>query len=625
MKRIIVLAALLAASAAFAQWVGGGYRDTGYGSRGASYQAGGVEQVDTVRVLSRDSVFPNTAAMAAGYFTTADTSDVVNQGNGGQAVKWGYTSSTASRVDSVWYRADKRDYLLITTGLAEDDHSLGTTSYHAYVWFSANGLEPGMKVESASVIFNLAYGGAATIADGGFMAARLDTISTDYRITGSNVSVYQGAGADTARFNFSFNHVNKTATEAWSPLISARLDRHDWGPRSGDLVGPGTYAAGTSFKLDVTDAVQQACDNAMTDPTVLTRGLLFTIYNSAGLGNYYIAAGSDPTWVGAVNGKGCPVFMATATTRRGAKPWSGVRVPIAFTFDDQYDVQIGYYNAMAAAGKTFDWAIYDAALSNASIDSLYALRADSIYVIHHSKTHPAMGTLTGDEIDPELARMWLMADLTGVTAADTLGVIDWAWPAGAGDPDKSIEVASRLIDYGYRSARGFGSGWDALSLAHEYETYLSWSGWVNRYNIRASNAALLFETVGGTGGAANTTDQITEELGDLIDLHYTNYGRAALILYGHKYDAAPADFISRAGLTHVINTAATLNSCEVMSYAEILNRRLGGAIVKTPAQVAAGRGVGADSNAVQNFAAHQDSAYAADEDAGYLQMWIGPK
>jgi len=623
MRRIAALAVIAFGAIAVMGSGGGSYQGGSYGSRGASYQSGGVAKVDTVRVLSRDSVFPNTAAMAAGYFTTADTSDVVNQGGGGQAVKWGYTSNNASRVDSVWYRADKRDYLLITTGLAEDDHSLGTTSYHAYVWFSSNGLEPGMKIESASVIFNLAYGGGVTIPAGGFIAARLDTISTDYRITGSNASVYQGAGADTARFDCSFNHVNKTATEAWDPLISARLDRHDWGPRSDSIVGPGEYLAGASFKLDVTDAVQQACDNAVADPTILTRGLLFTIYNSAGLGNYYIAAGSDPAFVRL--GGGCPAFIATATTRRGARPWNGERVPIAFTFDDQADVQIGYYNAMAAAGKSFDWAIYDAALSNGSIDSLYALRADSIYVIHHSKTHTSLGTLTGDEIDPELARGWLMTDLTGVTAADTLGVIDWSWPAGVATPYKSIEVASRLIDYGYRSARGFGAGWDALSVAQEYETYLSWSGWVNRYNIRATNAALLFETVGGTGGAANTTAQITEELGDLIDKHYTDYGRAAMIIYGHRYDTSPTDFISRAGLTHVINTAAALNSCEVMSYAEILNRRFSGATVKTPAQVEAGRGVGADSNAIQTLAAHQDSAYTADEDANYLQMWIGPK
>ena len=46
-----------------------------------------------------------------------------------------------------------------------------------------------------------------------------------------------------------------------------------------------------------------------------------------------------------------------------------------------------------------------------------------------------------------------------------------------------------------------------------------------------------------------TASQIADELGDFVDLYYTNYGKAALVIYAHWYDPgddATASWVSEA-------------------------------------------------------------------------------
>jgi hypothetical protein len=590
------------------------------GLKTALNRSGGGAPADTIRIVSRDRLFPNTAARAAGYVTAADTvGAIINQGSAGQAVRWGHVNKGAPT--TVYYDASspyQNYYISCAIARPEDDTAWQATAALGFIWVSANGLTNGDKIESAYLMFNVAAFESFIVAADCYVAARLDTNSADYAMVASSIVGY-GADTDTARMDISWDEVDATANTAWVPDLDDRTDRHDFGPRSDTVIGPGTYAAATCLRLNVTDAVQQVSDNG-----TLGRGMLFVIYGApfAQTDIALFAAGDYGPYVGAGQAKGCPTFIATATSRRGPREWGGVaRAPLVFTFDDQYPVQSGYFSALEALGKTFDVAVYRNAVNVFTwVDSLYTLKPDPFYLIHHSYRHPSVGGLTGAALDSQLTRAWMPVEFTGFTAADTLGVVDWAWPGGGAAPVKSLAAASRCVDFGYRSARGFNAGWLLGQPGFEYETYLGWGNWANPYAIKATGAPALFGV-----GAANSEAQLAEELGDLIDLHYTDYGKAPIIIYGHKYDAAPADYISPAALTYLTNLAATLNSTEVMSYSDVLSLRLNGAVHKTPAQVVAGRGVSADSNAIQTFAAHMDSAYTADSDANYLQMWIGPK
>lgn len=623
MKRAIVAAALLCGLLL----MGGAIRpdrDPGLGGPlGVGFNASTVK-VDTVRIVTQTTTLRNTAARVAGYITARDTVGAVNNSadNGG-TVRWGWmqrsNSSTAPGDSNQVQYITPNYYFSARGGTGEDDAGLDNPGIVGLVWVSANGLPNGSKINKAQLIVNLSAFGGTTIGAGQYLAARLDTVSTDYRILNNHLN---------GRFRASWTKVDSIGGLAWNPTLSSRRDRHDFGPRSDNIIGPGTYGDGAALRFLVTDAVQQASDNG-----TLGRGLLFMIYGSSGVGTVTLCGGTNTTYCGpgANNGKGLPIFTAISSSRRGEREWGGVRVPIALTFDDQYDVQVGYFTAMEAGTKTFDAAIYNNAMAaHTWVDSLHTLKPTWMNFIHHTKTHPSMGNLTGEAIDPELTRKWMMTTLTGYTAADTAGILDWAWPGGGASPVKSLEVMSRLYDFGYRSGRGFGAGWLAAQAGAEYETYLGWSNWVNKYQIKATGATSLFGS-----GAAFTDAQMDEELGDLIDQHYTDYGKAAIIIYGHRYDSAPADYISPAGISHLIAKTNALNSAKVMSYKWILDRRFAGVSPVAADRIAewvsagnytdVGRGVSVDSNAIQKYAAHQDSAYEASSNANLLKMWIAPK
>lgn len=629
MKRTITLAlALLCAGVAVAQWTVG-YSNSGYSSRGAAYDAGGAANRE-IRVLSRTTTFPNSAAVAAGY-VEADSSYYThyNKGAAGEAVRWGYFYKGSP--DSVYYAPTaNNDYRIMTTAISvEDDIVWQSVSFFGFLWFDCTGLEPGMKVRSSGFVANAGLFASQIVNAGCFLAARLDTNSADYgMLTGNSAGRF--ANNDAARFDVTFNKLDKGAGTDWSPTLANRDDRHDFGPRSNNVIGPGTYTTGTAIYFDMTDAVQLACDMAIETPAILTRGFLVHVYGfipvSGTARNFEFCAGNYPG-IG-TSGKGNPVFVAEGTTLRGPQRWDGIPAPVIAIFDDVYSQQVDYAHAMFDSGLAFDVAPYrNGMFLRAWVDSMEATGANANYLMH-SRTHASLGGLTGAALDPEITRKWALEEFSTFTATDTLGLLDYAWPAGGGTPNTSIEALSRLIDFGFRSSRGTQVNWTATEVAMSHDTWLSWDGFVNLYMIAAPNAGIVFEV----GGAEANAAQMADSLDDLIDQAATDYGHAPVILYGHNY---AMDHISGDNLRTFIGLVNARPHAGFMSYNDALAMRLAGEPFLAPGDIAewtsAGvyapvmTGAGIDSNMIQTMAAQQDSVYEADANANLLQMWIGPK
>ena len=589
--------------------------------------SGSAGDVETIRIVSRDKLFPNKGARAAGYMTAEDTvGAIINQGTAGQAVKWGHGFKGSGA--TVYYdgTAPYQSYIMRSANiLTEDDEVFQSTNYVGFIWVSANGLKAGHKVESAALIINTAAYEDFVIPAGEYFTVRLDTVSTDYAMASTSVSVY-GADTDTARMDISYNEVNASGNVNWSPTLDSRDDRHDFGPRANNVIGAGTYVGGTSLLLNVTDAVQQALDNAVGRPWIITRGFIFHLYASNGVTDEpRFSAGDYEPYIAV--GKGCPTFRAHTTSRRGPQPWGGVRVPIVMVFDDSYNMQTEYYKAMHDSGLTFDAAIFrDGMNGHGWVDSLDATSPTDVNYVMHSRTHASIGGLTGAGLDPELARVWIAEQFTA--AKDTTSLIDFAWPAGGGTPNTSLEAASRMVDYGYRSSRGTGVNWTATEVAVSHDTWLSWDGFVNVYFIGSPSASELFEVAGAEANAS----QMADNFGDLVDMAVTDYGRSPVILYGHNY---AIDHITATNLRAFIGMVNAKPYTRFMGYKNALSMRINGSTFLDPGAISewtsAGvyapvmRGINADSNKIQTMAAQQDSAYEAVANPNLLQMWIGPK
>lgn len=608
----------------------------GYGvARGTSYHAGGVAGVDTIRVMSRHSTYPNTGAIAADYFNAADTTGVLNSAADGTTVMWGWVrENQATTVQaSASANSDYENWIRQFGNSTEDNRDVtgDVNERYFFLWFSANGFKRGQKVESAYVVFNAPLGGA-TLGANTYFAARLDTIAKDYRIIANNTANgTHGSNNDVGRFDASWTHLDAENSLTWDPVLNARDDYHDFGPRSGNQIAPGTYAGGHPFRLDVTDAVQQRLDDPRAD---LTKGFLFVMYGSAASAvSIAITAGNQ---VASVTGaKGNPLFYATVTTKRGAKPWGMNGVPVCMTFDGNYPSQVPLYRALKDSGLVFDAAVvgYNFDVSAPVYDwpdSLLALHPGTVNILNHSKTTASLGSLTGAAIDPEIARTWIDTEFA-LSNYDTTSVVDWVWIGGVGTPYRSMETASRLMDFNYRTSRSAGFDWLAGQTAMHHDTRLAWHGYVNRYLIHSLKLENVFET-----SSAEASDaEVLERLTDLIDNYYTRYGRAALVMHGHTYDQGNSDYLSEAGMRKLIGLTRRLNSCEIMGYDEAIDRRMAGATFLAPGSmmewVSAGsytqvmRGIGADSNQIQAMAAQQDSVYEAGSDPNVLEMWLAPK
>lgn len=621
-----ILLALAMWSAAHAQYPGysDGYtRPTGYASATLSAAP------DTFRIWSRNTAFPNTAAKDAGYITAADTvgatiNSALAQSNVVQAIRYCEVNKqdpTNVQVANAW-----DGYRLLSTGTATEDNFTWSAGQRiAFVWASTNGMGLAKGSNSVHLLINAdAFG--FTVGAGSYIAARIDTVSADYRITVGS-SVGHGSSNDYARMGASWNEVDDSLDLAWSPALDSRNDWHDFGPRSNNVIGPGTYARGTCFDLDLTDGFQQVLDNG-----TVSRGVLVVIYSVGNTTTWGFSAGMNATFVGRTAdgtgyGKGDPTFIAEATNSRGAQRWRGERVPVSFQADDSYNVQVGYHRALETFGLQFSAA---ACSSNVYArpwpDSLYAVKPASFYVINHSRSHGSLGALTAGQLAFNMNRTWFPQHFAGI---DTAAIVDYALPGGGG-VDENANVAAALVANGYRSMRSGGFEWNVTTQGpgYEHDTRLAWDGYVSKYQIHSLNARYIFGANNNTQEA--DTNAIKEALTDLIDRYYTDYGHAALVLYAHWYtQSTPYDWTSEDNLRYFFGLVRRLNSCGMVNYGDLLNQRFAGAVPLTPSQVNAAARAGlvatADSAAIRKSSAHQDSLVTRV--GGYDSLkrgWLGP-
>lgn len=598
---LVVIAALSMCGAGVPQLGFGG--NTGLGLR-TGLGTGGDARVDTFRILSRDKQYPPTAQVTAGNISSdLSTYTTVNSDGKGGGVRWGYVQK--SQPDVAFYSVTNVDYVVAGQGGTGEDNYLAWNAgqYMGFIWVSANGLTNGQKIESAYLMFS--PDGTLTVASGEYVVARLDTNSSDYRMLATTTSAPGIANADTARFYMSWNHVNKHTSEAWTPPLDSRLDRHDFGPRSNSVIGPGTYRVANgnhALKLDVTDAVQQASDNGE-----LGRGLLFMIYASSLHSTVAIAAGNY-TWV--TGNGGCPSFVATATTRRGQKPWGGTHVPFVMTFDDSWPAHAGYYTAMTAAGHRFSTAIYRTRFEATNYDSLTAPNLANIDIMHHGKTHIGWGSVTGAALNTEIELDGMYSTAYWSVKPDTNAIIHAAWPGGSAQY-YGLEAVSKLVGYGFTSARAFNIKTTATSPIGLISPP-SWTQPMNLYAVGSVFASAIFLN----GAAAGDSLYVKEKLEDYIDLMYTDYNKSALVVYAHK----TSDGVTQENLGFALRAAQRMNSTEPMSYTEMIARRM--APFMDPATITTANGYTADQ---QTTAARYDSLRTANGDDKMLSVWISPK
>jgi fibronectin type 3 domain-containing protein len=623
MALVVGLALLSMCGSGRVGYQGGYARSVGPGQQG--YTGGGSAVPDTFRIWNHHWKYPNTAAKTAGYVYTDTTRyTTINRAANGQNIRWGWINRALP--DSVQASAgavsDYQNWTRSNGNTTQDDFTWHASQRLFFVWMTANGLKDGQKVEDAYLTVNVSSG-AWTLPAGVYLSCVLDTISKDYRIlNGNSVGLWGTANNDSSRFKATWNQLVRATPSAWEPVLTDRGDYHDFGPRSATTFGPGAGAAqGTPLRFDVKDAVQQALDNGESE-----RGFLFVIYAYSSNSNTtawdFIAGNASSV----ATGKGNPTFTATTTSRRGPKPWSGQRVPVTIQFDDSYDVQVGYYRALTDSGHVFNAAACSTNFAARDwLDSLYTLDPASIYFMNHTKTHASIGSVSGSALYAELSRTWFPSLITA--DIDTSAIVDFSLAGGAGSPVIDAEAVEALYDFGYRSMRSGGFDWMAAP-GFNHDSFLSWDAPVNRYQIRSVAAEYIFGYPGGWAGnhlAAASEAQIADELGDFVDLYYTNYGKAALVIYGHWYDPgddATASWVSEANLRYFIGLTNRLNSCQIMPHRDVVGLRLAGAQFLTPEQVSVAAGVTADSNQVQAVAADQDSIYDLGGHSNLLKMWV---
>lgn len=619
MKRwhlLIALCAALVFSAGAGSYKGASWGAGSFTNAGASYQAGGVTKVDTVRVLSRDKRYPNNAAVTAGYVEEdIDYYTHYNRGAAGVAVRWGANYRNAPDTPEYVTTANSDYRIRVQVTRPEDDFAWQSTARNGFLWFDCTGLEPGMEVLDAGLIFNVSAYSNPTIPAGGFLAARLDTVTKDYRMLNSRtVGAGYSAGNDTARFSVTWNAVDFDHTAAWVPAMTARTDRHDFGPRSDTVLPAGSYTQGQCLRLDVTDAVQQACDNAVEDPAILDRGLLFLIYGSTtGTEVTFDISAGNFSGVESV-GKGAPVFVCEAVTRRGAKAWGSGDVPFVMTFDDNWDAHVDYASTMWAAGLKFTAVTYNSGfVANASYDSLLSPNLSRTTIIHHSKNHPGIGALTGASLEEQVERSTYYTGAPWTTPPGNAAVQHYAWPVASGQQTYGILPISSFVTHGYLSARAASVKAASTSPVGTI-AFLSWDNVSNIYAVGSVFASSIFQDTGSPAAWAF----IREEMTDAIDVCYTDHGKGALVVYAHK----TSDGVTAANLALALAVADTLNCAVAMDYDDVISRRRAGSAFLDPAAITEANGYTAAEAAT---AARYDSLRTANSDDNMLQVWIAPK
>ena len=547
----------------------------------------------------------STGAADSTWFREETWYDTVAEASDGSTIMYGYIAGGASA--DVVQLSDMQRVLFYGLN-SEDDRMWSVNTRLGLIWFALPGLKQGMRIEEAYI--NFTNKAATNVQDGEWAYVRLDTVIADYVIRDFD----SADTGDAGRFEVTFDDLIKTGGTEWVPPLQpaaaadywGRGDFHDFGPRSEKfLIGPLIeQATGTAIRIDVTEPLQQHVDNGDA-----AEGALFIIYgtNNGSTVDVKINCGSITSIANSLGGN--PALHVVATSRRGGRPWDGQRVPFAMTFDDLRPIHADYMATTAPRGLDVSLsANRNNFLGQAWVDSIYSLHPGNFYIMNHGYNENLLGENTGATLNGMIEKDWIPTLFT--TVPDTTNM-DYVWAGGIGTVF-SFEALSKLVSYGYRSARGTSQFYYSTCPIGD-TSYIAWDWPVNIYATNSISTNLIFED----DGALAEWAYIKENMMDLADIYYSDRGKSALLLYGHNL---AADHVSPANYEVALAVADSLNCVTATDYGAVISMRM--SAFMDPADITETNGYTA---AEELTAARYDSLRTANSDDNMLEVWLEPK
>jgi len=574
---------------------GAGFQD--FPGAGAGFEVEAIAPIDTFRLLVRDAGNPPVAAVDSGWVLADVAYDFIVSDTDGSGLRYaGIINTSPDTVSTTIF-----PYGASAGRMFGQDDNVTKFGQNVYIWFDISDLPRNCKIEDAYV--TLCTGPPAWFDctfTTGYVEARADTHTANFQMLQT-----AGIDGDPSWMSISWNNVDNTpgAEIAWEVSMGNQDDWHDFGPAGAPYAPAAIIPENSAYRLDVSDPIQQIIDTGNQG-----RGVIVVPHLVGGtVTSFPISFGDHATY----QALGNPCLTVTATTRRGVRPWGGVKVPVSLVFDDARDGEDVLFAAMKAAGLTFNAAPYGDAWTTGD-DSLWSANEPADYqFIAHSLTHARLGDMArGQTLADELVREWYPTAIDGYVAADTTAITDYAWPAGTGTKVYGFPAIAAMMDHGYRSSRGII--WATTTPIGEI-TFASWDEFVNIFAVQSYGATAIW---------TSPTDQaaFTDNFWDYVDLCYTNYGKSAALIYTH----GQSNNITETGIGWLIDLlAANPSVIRYMNHEGVIDFLVAHKTAVPPSMVTAANGASATT---VTAAAKFDSLLSADgSDALWVDdVWLAP-
>lgn len=525
-------------------------------------------------------LMPDTTSWATKFDTVIEDQD-------GTYVRYGCVLRSAPTIHAVALDAG-RAFAAGANAHNEDDVTLPAGAQMTLMWYDFSDIPDNAKIAKAYLVGAVgAFSTRINVESGGYVSVRMDTTLADLVMLDSATPV----ALDARILDTSWNELDVVGNKNWSPTLDSRLDWHDFGPRSRIIDYDIDTTGGEPFRIDVTNLVQQYVDNkrgAVPGPFVL---------NAVNATECTISVGFNASY-----SMGTPVLIIRWVDGvDSVNPWGdGGLVPVVFGFDDSDSCQALMNTRLEAAGYNSTQNVCltslrppydDRKLSYAQLQGMVAAGTD---FVHHSRSHPSLGTLsTKRQFDNQIGRGWIDSVFTGGAGTTDTTAVQWqdfAWPVGSA-PIYSKLALQYFVDYGYRSARSAGGSVNPIGTMGNM-------GLDNYVNVYAINGGLPVDL------KLASQALVTEELEDMADIWYTDYGRSPMIFYIHTISD-----LSHTQLQYLVGAINALGNVGVLTYEQAVTRRYAGQHFVLPNNSFA--------------AAMYDSLYQLGDER-YGRMWLPP-
>jgi peptidoglycan/xylan/chitin deacetylase (PgdA/CDA1 family) len=216
----------------------------------------------------------------------------------------------------------------------------------------------------------------------------------------------------------------------------------------------------------------------------------------------------------------------------------------------------------------------------ARYDSLMTANAGYVDIVHHSLTHVSTGSLTGAGLNAEIEKADHYDSPPWHAGVDTSAITGFAYPGDAAKPKYSFEALSKIISYGYTSARCLTQEASSSSLG-----VINLPAWTRPMNMHTIAVTLCdsFMIVPGSSPPTplSTAALVKEALFDVVDYLYYNE-KAAAVVYIHNQ---AIDGITPAVLQLLIDRVNASNCARMTNYYDMLAMRMSGSPFVGPATI----------------------------------------